>query len=215
MSQEHLTRHRFAVPVQRQTLQGELALPYVTRGLLVLAGSCAADDDPATVALCAALHRERFATLHVDLLSSRECRFADARDHLPQLTERLLAVVGQLRQQITLETMPSLPIGLVADDGMTPVAVRVAAQRDQDVRALVCHGGLIDLAGLQYLKILQAPLLLLADAEDAPAIANARRALPHLPGACRLETLDAAEAAAREALRIARTLAWFRCHLAP
>lgn len=214
-SQERFTRHAFIVPVPRQALRGELALPYGSRGLIVLADICAAADDPAAAALCAALHEERFATLRIGLLHDEECRFADAGEHLPLLTERLLAVVGRLRQQIAVETVLALPTGLVAERGMTPVAVRVAAQRDDDVRALVCHGGLIDLAGLQYLRLLQAPLLFLADAEDEASAANAQRALPHLGGASRLETLADADADERQAQRIAHTVAWFRDHLAP
>lgn len=216
-SLEPITRHAFIVPIPRQTLRGELALPFGSRGLIVLADACAAADDPAAAALCAALHDEGFATLRIGLLHGEECRFADAGEHLPLLTERLLAVVGRLRQQLALEAVLALPTGLVAERGMTPVAVRVAAQRDDDVRALVCHGGLIDLAGLQYLKLLQAPLLFLADADDEAAAANAQRALPHLGGASRLETLADVDADAneRQAQRIAHTVAWFRDHLAP
>lgn len=218
MSSEHLSRSAITVSLPQLTLHGELAQPYApAHGLLVFVTPCAENRPPETADTDEereqAMHREGFATLRIDLLRAEECRFADARDHLPLLAERLLAVIGHLHQQILLETIPALPIGLVAAGAMTPLAVRVAAQRDREVRALVCHGGLIDLAGLQYLKALQAPLLLLAEAGDTPALANAQRAQAHIAGICRIETLDDADPGARRQRETALTLAWFRCHL--
>lgn len=218
MSEEHLTHQKFTVALPALTLSGDLALPYVPQALLVLIRPCAAPDPvdpPDTAAQVTALHDASFATLHIDLLAADECRFADAANHLPLLGERLLAVISELHRRIMLEMIPSLPIGLVAAGEMTPLAVRVAAQRDRDVRALVCHGGLIDLAGLQYLKVLQAPLLLFVDADDTAAIGNARRALPHITGVGKLELLTDRDAEARTRRLAALTVAWFRCHLAP
>lgn len=207
-----LRHERITVHLPQQTLTGDLALPFSARALLVLVAACAASDDECKLA--EALHHEGFATLRVDLLNSNECRFTDAASHLPLLTERLLAVIAEAHRQIELDVIPPLPIGLVAGGQTTPLAVRVAAQRDRDVRALVCHGGLVDLAGLQYLKVLQAPLLLLADAGDSAAIANAERAGPHLSAIFRMETLAETEAEARLQRQAALTAAWFGCHLA-
>ncbi|MFC5301336.1 hypothetical protein [Azospira restricta] len=207
-----LRRERIAVHLPQLTLEAELALPFAARALLVLVASCASGDDDAR--LEAALQREGFATLRLDLLQSAECRYADAPNHLPLLTERLLALIAELHRQIALDAIPALPIGLIGGGQTTPLVVRVAAQRDRDVRALVCHGGLIDLAGRQYLKVLQAPLLLLAAAGDSAALANAERARPYLPGVCRVETLTETDAETYAARRAALTAAWFRCHLA-
>lgn len=207
-----LRHEQLTVHLPPLTLHGDLALPDAARALIVFVATCTGDAEEG---LAAALHDEGFATLQVDLLRSDECRFADASAHLPLLTGRLLAVIGQLRQQIALDVLPALPIGLVASGQATPLAVRVAAQRDQEIKALVCHGGLVDLAGLQYLKVLRAPLLILADAGDTAAIDNARRAMPRLPGICKVETLPDGDAAARAERQAALTVAWFRCHLAP
>lgn len=208
---EHLDHRPLTVTLPTTTLRGRLALPYVVRGLIVIvtprswgaacavaggesgdsgggAGAEAADSDEA---LARALHAAGFATLGIDLLHGDECRFADASRHLPLLGERLLAVVSALRLQIALDAIPAIPIGLFADGDATPLAIRVAAQRDQDVAALACHGGLVDLAGLQYLKVLQAPLLLLFDAADTIGLTNARRAKPYLAGPCEIRELAA------------------------
>jgi hypothetical protein len=59
---------------------------------------------------------------------------------------------------------------------VAPAAIRAAAQRDTQVRAVACHGGLIDRAGAQALELLIAPLLMLIDADDDTAFAAYRRA---------------------------------------
>lgn len=114
-----------------------------------------------------------------------------------------------------LEAVPTLPVGLAAAGATTPPAVRAAARRDRDVQALVCDGGLVDLAGLQYLKVLEAPLLFLADAGDEAALANARRAQAHVSGTFRIETLAGSDGEERQEQAARLAAAWFRCHLAP
>lgn len=198
-------------------LSGELALPYApAQGLIVVPG-CGAGDETAreTAELLRTLHAEGFATLEIGLLRADECRFADACGHPPLLGERLLAVLSELRRQMLLDATPALPIGLATTGATTPPAVRAAAQRDRDVRALVCAGGLVDLAGLQYLKLLEAPLLFLADAGDDAAIANARRAQAHVTGIFRIEALAGTDAEERQRQAAKLAAAWFRCHLAP
>ena len=65
-----------------------------------------------------------------------------------------------------LGELQTLPIGLYAANATSPVAVRVAAQRDHDIAAIVCRGGLIDLAGMLYLRSLESPLLMLVEETD-------------------------------------------------
>jgi hypothetical protein len=77
---------------------------------------------------------------------------------------------------------------------------------------LVCHGGLVDLAGLQYLKVLQAPLLLFADSDDELAARNLQRARQYLPGVVEMERLPAATDAAM-IVATEHTARWFDRHL--
>jgi len=213
---EHLDRRPLTIALPQLTLAGELAMSYTAHGLVLFVSPChspASEDLSAEESLAMALHREGFATARLDLLLADECRFADAASHLPLLSERLLGVLAHLHRQIELEAIPDLPIGLFASRDATPLAVRAAAQRDRDVRALVCHGGLVDLAGLQYLKALQAPLLMLAESGDAPTLDNARRAAQRIGGICRVEALDDESRSARDERITALTLAWFGCHL--
>lgn len=73
------------------------------------------------------------------------------------------------------------PIGLCAANATSPVAVRVAALRDHDIAAVVCRGGLIDLAGMIYLRSLRSPLLMLVEEIDVQHIAISQRIMLEVP----------------------------------
>lgn len=64
-----------------------------------------------------------------------------------------------------------------------------ALQRDHDIAAIVCRGGLIDLAGILYLRSLASPLLLLHEQSDVQHIASNRRALQEVRCPCGLRII--------------------------
>lgn len=207
-----LEQRNFHAPLPHVAIQGSLSVPEYSRGIVVFV---TVRDSIATATagnMAGMLQNHDFSTLTIDLLQENEAHFADADMHLPQLTERMLAVIGQLHREMEMETIARQPIGLVAAGPTTPLAVRVAALRDKEVGAVVCHGGLIDLAGLQYLKVLQAPLLLIAEETDTLAIDNLQRALKHIPAVVATERLpaDGSDAAARASQLTAE---WFRRYL--
>lgn len=183
-------------------LPGQLALPAAARGIVVFVSACAAIDDGGAAALKEELLAAGVGTLEMDLLREQECHFADATTHLPRLSQRLLALLGMLRRRMDEQAIPELPVGLMACGDATPLAARVAAIRDRDVRALACRGGLLDLAGVQYLKELRAPLLMLA--EDTAGCTNARRAATLIPG--HVEVLEVQAGHTPEAV----VVGWFR-----
>ncbi len=212
-----LEQRDFHVPLLRATpthaaIQGQLAMPERSRGIIIFVTARDSSTAAATGNMAGMLQDYDFGTLVIDLLHENEAHFADAENHLPQLSERMLAVIGQLHREMEIEAIARQPIGLIAAGPMTPLAVRVAALRDKEVRALVCHGGLIDLAGLQYLKVLQAPLLLIADETDTVSVNNLQRALKHIPAVVSMERLPAAskDAAAHTGQLTAQ---WFRRYL--
>lgn len=203
----HAESWRLPPREQRQSLHGRLLLPARPVGLAVFvaagqSGELAGDDD-----MRAALHRVALATLAIDLLPPAAAHYADAAAHLPLLTGHLLAVLTQLGRMMEGEMIPALPLALVAAGDTTPVAVRGAALRDQAVRALVCRGGLVDLAGLQYLRNLRAPLLMLLAGADTAAAANLRRARAHLSSSVECETLATGEQARAAMEHVAHWLA--------
>lgn len=160
-----------------------LALPGHCVGIVVVA---AAPGDPATPALEEVLLRHDLAVLTPDLLSPRDLLFPDHLHNVPQLAERLLQVLAFIdRDGDTAE----LPVGIHASAALAPAALRAAAQRDAQVRALACHGGIVDLAGLQYLELLSAPLLMLFPAGDDTSPAAFRRAARHVSAPCETQQL--------------------------
>ncbi len=190
-----ILRSPFAVACKGATLSGELTLPGDnTRALVVLmlpenrkTGAPWVED------LAQRLNTRGIGMLRIGLRSpEEEERTASGRDglNLPLLARRLLTVLDNLKQRWengdipmrapkntvhAVHTAAHPPLGFFAAGDFSSVAVRIAALRDVDVSALVCHGGLIDLAGRQYLSALTAPLLLLADAGDIYALAAAGR----------------------------------------
>ena len=180
------------------TLIGQLAMVDWPRGLILLARVQHSQLDVATAE---AFGHQGFAVLRMELLTHQEMQFLDASGNVPRLTHRLLDVLDLIRID---GDMQPLPLVIHAQGDTTPAALRAAAQRDTQVKALGCHGGLLDRAGLQALELLAAPLLLQLDAHDELGRAAWERARPHLAGPHQLAIVapgaDAVTAAAQ----------WFR-----
>ena len=164
------------IPSEHGPLHGSLALLPDSKGLVVLAHAALALDGRDGL-LANALRQSGFSTLSIDLLARMEEHFPDVHNNIPLLAKRLLEFLDQIRHRMLMGEIVQQPIGLCAANATTPVAVRVAAQRDHDIAALVCRGGLIDLAGVLCLRSLASPLLLLHEQSDTQHIASNRRAL--------------------------------------
>lgn len=169
-------------------LHGQLILPPNARALIILAHA-GANPESHDEALGAILRHNAFATLRLDLLPYAEERFDDVHNNVSLLAKRLLGALNMIKREMQNEAMPTLPIGLCAADHASPVIVRVAAQRDHDIAAVVCRGGLIDLAGMLYLRSLESPLLVLVGEKDATLIASNQRALKEVSCSHALEIL--------------------------
>ncbi len=173
-----------SVPSEHGLLHGQLALLPDAPGIIVLAHATMALD--AREELLAGLFRHAgLSTLSVDLLARQEENFPDVHNNVSLLAKRLLDFLGLIKNRMQLGEIQMQPLGLCAANATSPVVVRVAALRDHDIAAIVCRGGLIDLAGMLYLRSLESPLLLLVEETDALHIASNRRALLEVP--CRKE----------------------------
>lgn len=156
------------------TLHGQLARPEFPRSLLMQPTLHHATlESPLAVHCVAAGH----AFLAMELLGESEIHFTDAAQNVPRLTQRLLIALDLIRSD---GDMQDLPLGIAATGDIVPAAIRAAAQRDAQVRALACHSGLADRAGVQALELLAGPLLMLFDADDATGQTAFRRVEPHL-----------------------------------
>lgn len=173
----------FATPVSLSSehglLHGQLDFLPGAAGLVVLAHAAKALDARESL-LAGVFQRAGLSTLTVDLLSRREERYADVHNNVPLLAKRLLGFLGLLKHRTELGELTSQPLGLYAANATSPVVVRVAALRDHDIAAIVCRGGLIDLAGMLYLHALASPLLLLVEDGDEQHYASGTRALREL-----------------------------------
>lgn len=197
-------------------LRGLLSLPAEPLALVVLmhAGPAPeARDD----ALSVLLQHAGIGTLTLDLLSHTEQRFEDNHHSVPLLARRLLDGLTLIKQRMSRGEMPTLPIGFCAAGDCSPVALRVAALRDEDIFAIVCRDGLIDRAGVVYLRSLASPLLVLVAQDDARVEASNRRALDEVTCRKDLRLLpadgDSPDSAARFAFIARETVQWFVGHL--
>jgi hypothetical protein len=186
-----------SVPSEHGLLYGELALLPGSPGLVVLAHAATADDRNDR-RLAGPFRQAGLSTFAVELAARQEEHFPDVYNNVPLLTRRLADFLGLLKNRMQMGELREQPLGLFAADATSPVVIRVAALRDHDVVAIVCHGGLIDLAGMLYLRSLQSPLLLLVEKNEPRLIASNRRALEKI--SCRKELKIIPETGPDEAL---------------
>lgn len=165
-------------------LHGQLERPDDARGLILIAR---AHHAPADAEYAATLNNWGFATLTIELLSAQEIQFPDATQNVPRLTQRLLDILDLIRHH---NEMDDLPLAIFANGDTSPAAIRASAQRDTQVKALVCHGGMIDRAGLQSLRLLASPLFSIFYGDDEQARATYARAKPHLQCPHETHTLE-------------------------
>ena len=198
-------------------LHGQLSLHPAAPGLVVLAYAAPALDAREHV-LAGILRHAGLSTLAIDLIAREEEHYPDLHNNVPLLARRLVDVLDLIKNRMLMGELPTQPFGLCAAHATSPVAVRVAALRDHDIAAVVCRGGLIDLAGLLYLRTIEAPLLQLVEENDAAQLAAARRAQKELQALSTVRAIPEIgfeiagsagfEAAARE------TTQWFCKHFA-
>jgi hypothetical protein len=183
------------------SLRGQLELPESPRGLILIARSHHTAHD---AAISSAFAEFGFATLTMELLSAQEMQFADATQNVPRLTQRLIDILDMIHIDGDMEL---LPLAIFTTGDVAPAAIRTGAQRDLQVMAVACHGGLIDRAGAQALDLLVAPLLMLFDADDVIGNAAYLRARAHLACAHDVQVVAIGEDPATPAA------AWFLRHL--
>ena len=168
-----------SVPSEHGPLHGTLDLLPEAHGLVVLAHAALALDGRDGV-LAGIFRHAGLSTLSVDLLAAQEEHFPDVHNNVPLLSKRLLDFLGLIKHRTLLGEIPAQPLGLYAANATSPVVIRTAALRDHDIAAIVCRGGLIDLAGMLYLRSLESPLLMLVEETDSRHIASSRRALQEI-----------------------------------
>lgn len=148
-------------------LVGTLALPDSALGMVLFAhGSGSSRTSPRNRFVAFQLHRGRFGTLLLDLLTPEEEKVDDDTEQhrfdIELLAGRLAVAIDWLRRD---QRTGSLPIGLFGASTGAAAALVAASERPHDVAAVVCRGGRVDLAGPAVAGV-RAPTLLIAGADD-------------------------------------------------
>ena len=198
------------------SLAANRTAPYgESRGIVVFAhGSGSSRHSLRNRQVAATLHSSGLGTLLLDLLTPDEeavdMRTGKHRFDVHMLGDRVVAAIDWLRRA------DDSPIGLFGASTGAAAALIAAAERPEDVFAVVSRGGRPDLAG-DDLPVVRAPTLLIVGSRDTEVLAmneiararlEAETALEVIPGATHLfEEPGALEVVARLAL------AWFERYL--
>jgi putative phosphoribosyl transferase len=123
------------------------------------------------------LREAGIGTLLLDLLTPEEDRSYQNRFHIGMLTRRLRAAADWLRTQ---DATAQLPLGLFGASTGAAAALQLAADPGVPVSAVVSRGGRPDLAGVDFLRSVEAPTLLLVGGNDDGVIDLNREAYEKL-----------------------------------
>ncbi len=208
------------IAVDSVQLEGGLGLPEDAAGVVVFAhGSGSSRHSPRNRYVAQALREGGLGTLLMDLLTEAEeredVRTGRLRFDIGLLAERVAAASDWLTRN---PATAHLRIGYFGASTGAGAALVAAAERPDDVGAVVSRGGRPDLA-IPVLERVKAPTLLIVGGEDLPVIEMNREALKHLNVEKRLEIVPRAShlfeepGALEKVARLARE--WFTQHLKP
>src|SRR5438309_872175 len=152
-------------------LEGDLSLPKGARGVVLFAhGSGSSRHSPRNRLVASLLNEAKLATLLVDLLTPREeaidLQTAHLRFDIPLLAKRLVGATDWLARHPDTR---ALRFGYFGASTGAAAALVAAAERPQQIDAVVSRGGRPDLAGTALDRVL-APTLLIAGGNDYPVI---------------------------------------------
>jgi putative phosphoribosyl transferase len=165
------------VPVGDAVLQGELVLREGAIGIVLFAhGSGSSRLSPRNRQVALKLHESAIATLLIDLLTPDEDdadrTTGEHRFNIDLLARRLIDAIDWLRAG----PAATLRIGLFGASTGAAAALVAAAERPEDLAAIVSRGGRPDLAG-PALPQVRAPTLLIVGGADEFVLELNRRAL--------------------------------------
>ena len=204
------------IPAEPVRLQGSLALPSHSTGLVLFAhGNRSGRLSPRNAAVSGQLRAAGLGTLLFDLLTGAES--GDRRNFfdIELLSERLLTATEWVSRQ---SETAGLPLGYFGASTGAAAALRAAAVSPINIAAVVSRGGRPDLAG-DALRRVRAPTLLLVGGRDPVVLGLNETALAQLTCFARLAVIPGASHVFEEpgTLEQAGKLAaaWLVLHLVP
>ena len=202
------------------TLEGSLGIPNSAGEVVLFAhGSGSGRHSPRNRYVARVLREANLATLLIDLLTEDEeevdLRTTRLRFDIGLLARRLVGATDWLVQNPDTE---QLRIGYFGASTGAGAALVAAAERPDEVGAIVSRGGRPDLAG-DALPLVKAPTLLIVGGNDEPVIGMNEEALARMRAVKRLQIVPGAShlfeepGALEEVARLATV--WFARHLGP
>jgi putative phosphoribosyl transferase len=213
-----MEERRIRVPVSSVTLEGNLSTPEGARGMVLFAhGSGSGRHSPRNRYVAQELRQAGLGTLLIDLLTAEEeeidLRTRRLRFDIGMLADRLVSATDWLKRDPNTR---NLRVGYFGASTGAGAALVAAAERSEEVGALVSRGGRPDLAG-DALACVRAPTLLIVGENDAPVIEMNREAMGQMNVEKELEIVPGAThlfeepGALEEVARLAAD--WFVHHL--
>jgi pimeloyl-ACP methyl ester carboxylesterase len=181
-----------AVPVEDAVLAGDLKLPEQAEGVVVFAhGSGSGRHSPRNRFVATTLNEAGIGTLLLDLLTEEEeeadLSTGSYRFDIGLLARRLVGTVDWLRAG----PAASLPLGLFGASTGAAAALVAAAERPENIAAVVSRGGRPDLAGPALPRV-KAPTLLIVGGNDELVLELNLQALELLQAESKLVVVEGA-----------------------
>ncbi|MBI2857624.1 MAG: dienelactone hydrolase family protein [Chloroflexi bacterium] len=211
---------RVVVPADKVSLEGDLFIPRNVSGLVIFAhGSGSSRKSPRNIQVARSLQTRGLATLLFDLLTLEE-EAADEltaryRFNIPLLGKRMVHAISFAKESPRVKR---LSVGLFGASTGAAAALVAAAERPEDVQAVVSRGGRPDLAG-RALPLVKSPTLLIVGGQDTPVIGMNKEAMALIKAEKRLVIVPGAThlfeepGALDEVARLAGE--WFNKYLGP
>jgi len=162
------------IPAGEVTLKGNIYLPPKAKGMVLFAhGSGSGRFSPRNLFVAEALAASGIASLLSDLLNEWEADDRQKVFDIDLLSERLLHGLAWVMKEKRLK---GFPVGLFGASTGAAAALSAAAQKPEEVKAVVSRGGRPDLAQ-ESLPLVEAPTLLIVGGRDRQVIQLNREAM--------------------------------------
>lgn len=189
MSARLLISSPVRIPADSTYVDAELNVPADARGLVIFAhGSGSGRLSPRNTVVARRLNANGLATLLADLLTPEEDLDYKVRFDIDMLAERLTALTDWAYRDSRVR---ELPIGYFGSSTGAAAALLAASGAQDVVRAVVCRGGRVDLAG-NAAERLTVPTLLVVGQRDRDIIEINQEAFARLRGKKELAVIPAA-----------------------